>query len=419
MGKFAQILYKPLDYLSTFHNDRYKHQNRAIVAGYGGGKTYAVCIENLIVSGLNRGIPNMIVEPSYPMVRDILIPTLEEILDENNIKYFHHKQSHNFYFPWWDGHIWLRSGDEPKKLKGPNMGLVTIDEPFIQHEDVYKIGLSRSRHPKANVYGMILSGTPEQLNWGYDLITDQKKNFKLYSGSTRDNFYLPETYLQNLLTSYSDKEVQAYVDGQFIDMNVGQCYYAFSELNIIPNYKPVNFAPLEVSCDFNIGIMSWHIGQEISGVDYTFDYVEQTGSAKTEEMCILLKEKLNLFGTQQVIFYADIAGSANRPEASYTNIEIIQRHFPGSQVHTRHIQNIGDRISATNARLKDSTGQVKAYVTANCTRLIKDYRRVNWDHFFKKGTAGDLTHASDGESYKFFAKYPPFGKVSHSRQNLF
>ena len=86
-----------------------------------------------------------------------------------------------------------------------------------------------------------------------------------------------------------------------------------------------------------------------------------TGSAKTEVMCHLLRNKLREIGhTGDLTFYCDIAGSANRPEASRSNIAIIQEAFPAARIETRHIANIADRITATNARFCDSKGkQVK------------------------------------------------------------
>ena len=129
--KFRGIRYKPLNYLKTFHDDRYTHTNRAIITGYGGGKTYAVCMENILVSALNPGVPNIIIEPTFQMVKDILEPTIINILDDNGFRYTYNKSEKNFYLPEVDGYIWLRSGDKPEKLKGMNAGLVTIDEPFI------------------------------------------------------------------------------------------------------------------------------------------------------------------------------------------------------------------------------------------------------------------------------------------------
>ena len=422
MGKRQAIKHRPLKYLSTFHNDRWTHPNRAIVAGYGGGKTYAVCVEALLASDLNRGVPNMIVEPTYKMVADILIPTLTMIIEKNGIRYHHNKSSNNFYFPDWNGHIWLRSGDDPKKLKGPNMGMVFIDEPFIQSRETYDVAISRTRHPDAKILGVVLSGTPENLNWGYELITDDKEKFRIYQGTTFDNTYLPGSYVERLLTSYSEKDADTYVRGLFVDRSTGTCYHAFGPHNVIPSYTPVFARPIEISCDFNIGLMCWNLGQELNGIDYTFDYVEMTGMAKTETMCSLLKNKLESEYQKsysgELIFYCDIAGSANRPEASRSNIEIIRDAFPNARIEMRHIMNIGDRIAATNGRLKDARGNVKAFVTEKCVRLIKDYKQVKWDHFFKKGTAGDLTHTSDGESYKFYAKYPLIGKMEITRRNI-
>ena len=46
--RFAQIKYKPHEYIKPFHEDRAKYFTRAIVTGYGGGKTYAGCMELLM-----------------------------------------------------------------------------------------------------------------------------------------------------------------------------------------------------------------------------------------------------------------------------------------------------------------------------------------------------------------------------------
>ncbi|MBW7889570.1 MAG: terminase family protein [Bacteroidia bacterium] len=425
MKRYKTIKYTPLAYLREFHADRNSHPHRAIITGYGGGKTYAVCMENLIVSGINKGVPNVIIEPTFQMVKDILEPTMFSILEANGLKqdrhFYYNKTTKNFVFPLWGGVLWFRSGDRPEKLKGANLGMVSIDEPFIQDVETYKVAISRSRHPSAKVTGVVLSGTPEKLNWGYDLIQDGRENYKVYQGSTYDNIHLNSSYAERLKSSYGEKEVRAYVYGEFVDMTEGIVYYAFSDENIIPDYTPVATRPLEISCDFNIDIMCWNIGQEVGGVEYTFDYVEMTGTAKTEMMCQLLKAKLyadyaNNYSA--LVFYADIAGSANRPEAAYSNLEIIRNHFPGARIETRHIQNIGDRVSATNRMFQDSTGKRRAYVAQKCKRLINDYKRVHWDHLLRKGTAGELTHASDGESYKFYAKYPLLGAPEIIRKSI-
>ncbi len=53
----------------------------------------------------------------------------------------------------------------------------------------------------------------------------------------------------------------------------------------------MNGRPLEISCDFNVDLMCWNIGQERGGKDYVFDYVEIENQANTEQLCKDLKKK--------------------------------------------------------------------------------------------------------------------------------
>jgi len=414
--RYLQLDYRPLPYLRAFHNQRHDYFTRAIITGYGGGKTYAACHEFLIASAINKGVPNIIIEPTFQMVKDILKPTLVDILEKYQIPYYENKSEHNFYFPLWNGIIWLRSGDKPEKLKGINAGLVGIDEPFIQDENIYKIAISRSRHPKAALKGLVLTGTPEQLNWGYELIKKKSDSIAVYEGSTYDNIEnVGADYIDNLKEHYSEKEVQAYVYGKFLNLTTGLVYYPFSqERNVIPRFSYLPNRPLEISCDFNISLMSWHIGQEVNAQDYTFDFIELTGEANTNRMCELLKQKYP-HHSPGFIFYVDIAGNQRRTSATQTDIAIIRENFPSSKIFFNTIHRIKDRVDALNARLCNGNGVTNYFITENCTRLIQDYERVTWELMENKNKAGDLTHASDGESYKFYHKYPLIGRIeSHA-----
>jgi len=414
---YAKIKYTPLKYIEPFHKERESFFIRAIITGYGGGKTYAGCMELIQVSAINRKIPNIYIEPTYQMVKDILYPQMISILDENSIPYEINKSEHNFYFPLWNGIVWLRSGDKPEKIKGVNVGLIGIDEPFIQDEEIYKIAISRTRHPKARIKGLFFTGTPEQLNWGYRILEeDKKENTKVYSGSTYDNIHLPSSYVESLLTHYSDKEVRAYVRGEFVNLALGLAYYPFSNDNV-KEFKYVDYRPLEISCDFNIDLMSWSIGQEINGIDYEFDYVELEGFANTELMCQTIKNKFpNHNG--HIIFYGDISGNQRHPEASLTNWAIIREQFPAAVITYQKIKNIKDRVDAYNGRLCNSKLQRKAFVTSNMKRLIGDLRQVTWEMLLTKSKAGLFTHASDAVSYKMFSKYPLTGKPTSEWKRL-
>ena len=223
------------------------------------------------------------------------------------------------------------------------------------------------------------------------------------------NPYVDQNALERIIGSYAQKEAEVRQTGHFLNLVSGVSYYAFSEENIIDSFEYQGYLPLEVSCDFNVGLMSWGIGQCLNGIDYTFDNVELVDYANTDLMCQMLKDKYKGHKAGW-IFYGDIAGSQKSPQSSRTNWAIIKEHFPNAEIYYQNIRNIKDRVDATNARLQDSKGIIRYRITKNCGRLIKDYRQVTWEMLLNKAKAGLLTHASDGESYKMFWKYSLLGK---------
>ena len=76
--------------------DVFKHQNKFIrttekfpllCGGYGSGKTVSLCLKALAELGRNPNKTILLAEPVYPMIKDVLQPTLESILDDLKFKY--------------------------------------------------------------------------------------------------------------------------------------------------------------------------------------------------------------------------------------------------------------------------------------------------------------------------------------------
>ena len=74
----------------------YKHQSEfihcqdkypALIGGYGSGKTYSIVLKGLQQCGLNPGKLGVLAEPTTSMVKNVLQPTLEELLREGNFNY--------------------------------------------------------------------------------------------------------------------------------------------------------------------------------------------------------------------------------------------------------------------------------------------------------------------------------------------
>src|SRR5205807_2520124 len=103
-----------------------------------------------------------------------------------------------------------------------------LDEPFIMHRDVFDQMIARVRHPDSSVKEILLSGTPEQLNWGYDLCVGELKernDVGMVQASTHTNKALDEGYVGRLEGVLTERAAAAFVDGKFVNLAEGMVYY--------------------------------------------------------------------------------------------------------------------------------------------------------------------------------------------------
>ncbi len=189
------------------------------VAGLGAGKTTAACYKALHLAQMNPShVPGMICEPTYPMCRDVLKPTMDRILEELEIEYEFHASHYNYYVRIGGGvkEIRVRNGQDPQRLAGSNVGWAILDEAGQQKEETFKIANSRVRHADSKCRQVILVGTPEGFNYFYQVSEAQKlETTRTIRAKTTDNRFLPDDYLDRL-GHFSDEEKQKYVEGQFI-----------------------------------------------------------------------------------------------------------------------------------------------------------------------------------------------------------
>lgn len=402
----------PLPHQEAFYNSISKSET--IIGGNRSGKTF-----NSANKVIRHCLNNANQDITCATWADLSIPVQQtkifELLPKNNkIKYaqFTHKRGFANKIIIFSNNSLLRfktyeQGRE--SFQGTAKDLIWLDEEAP--EDI--VNECKARLIDRN--GILLrSLTPlNGITYTYDevILNEKNQDLEYWFWNSSDNTYINQEALKNIIGSYSDKEAEVRMTGHFKNLTTGNAYYPFEEENIIDKFDYLNYRPLEISCDFNVDLMCWGIGQEVNEKDYTFDFVELEGQANTELLCQMLKNKfVNHSGGW--IFYGDIAGNQRRPEASRTNWAIIKECFPTAKIYYKSIRNIKDRVDSTNARIKNSLGVRSYFITKNCKRLIKDYRQVTWEMLLNKNKAGKLTHASDGETYKLYWKYPLTGKIT-------
>lgn len=221
----------------AFHNDRYRVRHRAVFSGVGGGKTLCGLFEILSILFENPRSVGYVFEPTYKMVRRVLIPTLESKwllnhpIDSNPLVSDYRKGDNCIVFI--DGQtLWFGGLEEPEYAEGANVDVVMIDEAqyirkFAESQDVVLRRLRGSGQCDRDITQSIVTTTPPPLLPDcrlYDFYENPEKRnpeSKVYRWSMLDNIYLPEKYKQEILATHHGNLAKRFVDGLFAPVGTG------------------------------------------------------------------------------------------------------------------------------------------------------------------------------------------------------
>ena len=401
----------------------FKHQNKFIrsdekfvllCGGYGSGKTVSLCLKAITELGRNPNKTILLAEPVYPMIKDVLQPTLESILSDLKFKYTY-RASENKYNIFWKngkGSIILRSAENWRRWAGLNLCAFGIDEAALLKDDsAWKMGMSRLRD--GNHLTGFITTTPEGFNWVYEYWKEKPKdNYQLIKAKTTDNTFLPDEFVETLKENYDSKLVDAYINGNFVNLQHGQAYYNFDRgLNETQTkYDPQK--QIRIALDFNVEPMCavllqfYNTNPKIRVFDEISISYGGSGELMTERISREIKAKYpkskfaptDIFKKQPIrdnyICYPDPAGQQRRTSARLTDHDILRKEGFLVKVK-RSAPRVIDRLNSVNNAFKSMI------VDPKCKGLIKDLEQV----CVKEGTREldksqkDLSHFSDALGY--------------------
>lgn len=397
---------------------------RLFVTGYGGGKTLIFSKRMISLALINAPAPVAMVSPTYTMAQDTTIATTAELLEGKRSLLGRHF--------WWDynqnrhlfvikyrgrtGHLKVYSGDNPLRLRGPNLAAAGIDEPFIQDAEVFKQLMARVRHPNARLKEINLTGTPEQLNWGYDLAIGDP-DFGTYDvgmvqASTSSNLAVGEDYVNRLAGSMSAKEAAAYISGQFVNLATGLVFHAFNpEVNVMSMRVPAGVR-WGAGMDFNVNPMTaivfWQTAEHLHVVDCI-----ELANSDTEEMCGHLREHYPRIET----VYPDPSGHSRHSNAPGGKTDFHYIEAAGYAIDApRQADALRDTRNAVNGAMGPKVGSPKVTIDPSCKKLIK-YLGLYSHELLHKKEQKKMSHALDAFRYPV-SRIFPIDRGGYSVQRL-
>jgi hypothetical protein len=383
---------------------------KILVGGYGAGKTL-IGSKRIISNALNNApCPVAVVSPTFGIARQTVIRTITELLEGKrtllgaSFKWRFNKSSHEFsiYYHGRTALILIYSGENPLSLRGPNLASAYIDEPFLQDQDVFEQMIARVRHPHAVCREILLTGTPEQLNWGYDLCEGElreRHDVGFVKASTRLNLSLDPTYVERLTKAFSDRAASAFVDGNFENLSEGTVYHAFNRFDNVNVEDIPDGATLGMGTDFNVNPMAsiafWYKGEHIH-----FFKEYELPNADTEFATQVWRED---FPTLVKVF-PDASGGSRHTSSPEGKSDFWYIKKAGFDIYApSHNPKRRDRYNAVNGKLKARDGSVTLTVDPSCKKLIK-YLSVHTYELMVKQER--FTHLLDAFSYPVSYLFP-------------
>lgn len=408
-----------MPYQDAFHDSIKTYD--LLSAGYGGGKTYSLCMKGFRLMNLNRGCAGGILCPSLRMYRKDVFPTLIQICNDNNIRYYYNKSEMVWHFPQTNSTVYVfHSEDDGLSIKGPNLGWGLINEVTLVSEMAFKVFLSRMRMKKAKLIQIAMSGTPEGFNWTYEYFIEKPRpDTDVVFGNARLNPHNHESYIRNLEASYDPLMQEQYIDGKYVNIRGGRAAYAFNRFkHTSDKIERIDGMPVYVSMDFNVDPMSatlynvvnldtldtshrWGAGKKIQGWDEVCIH-----NSDTDELCTALIDKIgrDRFGKPagEVYVYPDPAGRNRSTKLRNTSDFDILRDRGFRDLRYRSQVSVRDCLNALNNALS------KDWIMLNskaCPNTIADLEQciLKKDVFEVDKSNSKRTHWLDG--MKNFIEY--------------
>lgn len=188
---------------------------RGFVGGRGAGKTYVGAYD--LLKRAKAGRLYTAIAPTYTMLRDACWRTFLEL--GRRLRFLTDVNRSDLRVTLGNrAEVLFRSGDEPDRLRGPNLSGAWLDEASIMTRGVYDVTIACLR--EAGEQGWLSATfTPKgRAHWTYQVFGQAGVDTELVQCPTTDNPFLPEGFAATLRGQYTSLLAEQEIGGGFVDM---------------------------------------------------------------------------------------------------------------------------------------------------------------------------------------------------------
>lgn len=403
------------------------HKFRGFVAGFGSGKTWVGCAALCKHVWEWPGIDSGYFAPTYPQIRDIFFPTIEEVAFDWGLKVRTKESDKEVEF--YSGGRYrsttiCRSMEKPQTIVGFKIGHALVDEldvlPALKAQHAWRKIIARMRFKVDGLKnGVDVTTTPEGFKFVHQQFVKQlrekphlKGMYGLVQASTFDNeLNLPDDYISSLMESYPEQLIRAYLDGQFVNLNSGTVYHTYDRKLNASQETVQPGEPLFVGMDFNVGKMAAVVHVKRLGLPHAVD--EIVNAYDTPDMIRQIRERFWLYAdgkyssTREIRIYPDASGDGRRSvNASTTDLALLKQ---AGFVVIAPAANppVKDRINAMNAMFCNAE-QLRRYRVNEdrCPTYADNLEQQIWDKNGEPDKKQGNDHSNDAGGYFIHKEYP-------------
>lgn len=390
---------------------------RAYVGGFGSGKTFVGCLDLLIFFAQNPGTRQGYFGPSYPSIRDIFFPTFEEAAEMMGFTVEireANKETHLYRGGRYYGTVICRSMDRPASIVGFKIARALVDEidtlPKNKAQQAWNKIIARLRLKIDGVEnGIGVTTTPEGFMFVYEQFAlNPTERYSMVQASTYENqAHLPEDYIDSLIETYPSGLIDAYLEGQFVNLTAGTVYRCYDRTanNSMESIK--NGEPLAIGLDFNVGKMAACIF--VKREDGFHCVEEIKNGLDTEYVARIVKDRWQDKG-HKITVYPDASGrSASSKGAQLSDIAILEGYGFSVRAH-RSNPAVRDRINSVNKCFESN----KVWVNSlRCPETSRCLEQQPYDDNGEPDKKSGLDHQVDAFGYMCAYEFPVRKPMGH------